>query len=133
MSIRRVVPNITSDRPAETVEFFVTLLEFEVAMDLGWVATLAARANPTAQLTILRREPGAPGGTPGGDPALQPPQVSIEVDDVDAVHATAVERGFDVAYPVTDEPWGVRRFFVTDPNGVVVNVLAHAGERDRAG
>ena len=28
-------------------------------------------------------------------------------------------------YPLTDEPWGVRRFFTRDPNGVVVNVLSH--------
>jgi hypothetical protein len=25
----------------------------------------------------------------------------------------------------SDEPWDVRRFFVRDPNGVVVNVLQH--------
>jgi hypothetical protein len=28
-------------------------------------------------------------------------------------------------YPLSDEPWGVRRFFVQDPSGTVVNVLAH--------
>ena len=32
-----------------------------------------------------------------------------------------------VAYPLTDEPWGVRRFFVEDPGGTIVNVLAHIG------
>jgi hypothetical protein len=25
----------------------------------------------------------------------------------------------------TEEPWGARRFFVRDPNGVVVNVVGH--------
>ena len=34
--VSRAVPNIRSDRPAETREFFVDLLGFEVAMDLGW-------------------------------------------------------------------------------------------------
>jgi len=36
-------------------------------------------------------------------------------------------------YPLTDEPWGVRRFFVRDPNGVVLNVMSHrpsAASRD---
>jgi hypothetical protein len=30
-------------------------------------------------------------------------------------------------YPLTDEPWGVRRFFVRDPNGMIVNVVSHKG------
>jgi len=47
------------------------------------------------------------------------------VDDVDAVHAEAIRRGLDVVHPLTDEPWGVRRFFVRDPNGHVVNILSH--------
>jgi hypothetical protein len=33
--------------------------------------------------------------------------------------------GLRVVYPLTDEAWGVRRFFVEDPGGSVVNVLAH--------
>jgi uncharacterized glyoxalase superfamily protein PhnB len=53
------------------------------------------------------------------------PQMSIEVDNVDEVHARAVERGLKIVRPLADEPWGVRRFFVADPNGVVINVLSH--------
>jgi catechol 2,3-dioxygenase-like lactoylglutathione lyase family enzyme len=56
------------------------------------------------------------------------PAVSIEVDDVDAVHAEAVRRGLRVVHPLTDEPWGVRRFFVEDPDGHVINVLTHRGQ-----
>jgi uncharacterized glyoxalase superfamily protein PhnB len=51
--------------------------------------------------------------------------MTIEVDDVDAVHSKAFGLGLRVVYPLTDEPWGVRRFFVTDPNGVVINVMIH--------
>ena len=32
----------------------------------------------------------------------------------------------EIVHPLTEEPWGVRRFFVRDPTGVVVNVVAHA-------
>lgn len=38
--------------------------------------------------------------------------MSIEVADVDEVHARAVERGLQIVYPLTDEPWGIRRFFL---------------------
>ena len=53
------------------------------------------------------------------------PGISVEVGDVDAVHAEAVERGLEIAYPLRDEPWGVRRFMLRDPSGTVVNVLSH--------
>ena len=113
MTIERTVPNIRSDRAAETRDFFVELLGFEVAMDLGWVVTVASPTNPSAQATIISND----------DPAA--PGISVEVDDADAVHAGAVERGLEIAYPLRDEEWGVRRFMLREPSGTVVNVLSH--------
>ena len=56
------MPNIRSDRPAETREFFVDLLGFEVAMDIGWVVTVASPANPAIQVNVISNEdPSAPG------------------------------------------------------------------------
>ena len=52
-------------------------------------------------------------------------RAAIEVDDVDAAYATMVERGAEIVHPLQDESWGVRRFFVRDPNGRVVNVVRH--------
>jgi len=46
---------------------------------------------------------------------------------VDAVYAKAVARGLTIVYPLTTEPWGVRRFFVVDPNGLVLNLMSHRG------
>ena len=31
----------------------------------------------------------------------------------------------NIAYPLADEPWGVRRFFVRDPFGKLVNIVSH--------
>jgi uncharacterized glyoxalase superfamily protein PhnB len=109
----RAVPNIRSDRPEETRAFFVDVLGFEVAMDIGWVTTVTSPANPSAQVNIISNDdPSAPG-------------ISVGVDDVDAVHARAVEMGLEIAYPLRDEPWGVRRFMLREPSGTVVNVVAH--------
>jgi catechol 2,3-dioxygenase-like lactoylglutathione lyase family enzyme len=113
VTIRRAVPNIRSDRPAETRDFFVELFGFEVAMDMDWVVTIASPDNPSVQVTIV-----------GGDD-MAAPGITVEVADVDAVHAEAVERGFEIAYPLRDEEWGVRRFMLRDPSGTVVNVLSH--------
>ena len=113
VKVSRAVPNLRSDRPAETRDFFVELLGFEVVMDLGWVATVASPTNPSAQVTIIGND----------DPAA--PGISVEVEDVDAVHARAIERGLEIAYPLRDEEWGVRRFMLREPSGTVVNVLSH--------
>jgi catechol 2,3-dioxygenase-like lactoylglutathione lyase family enzyme len=113
MTPSRAVPNIKSDRPAETRDFFVDLLGFEVAMDLDWVVTVASPANPSAQVTII------------GNDDMAAPGISVGVDDVDAVHAQAVEQGLEIAYPLRDEEWGVRRFMLREPSGTLVNVVSH--------
>jgi uncharacterized glyoxalase superfamily protein PhnB len=53
------------------------------------------------------------------------PDLSVEVDDVDAAYALMRERGAEIVHPLCDEEWGVRRFLVRDPGGRVVNVLGH--------
>ena len=79
--IRRAVPNIRSSRPAETRDFFVDLLGFQVTMDLGWITTVASPTNPSVQVAIV------------GNDDMAAPGISVEVADVDAVHADAVARG----------------------------------------
>jgi catechol 2,3-dioxygenase-like lactoylglutathione lyase family enzyme len=113
MTASRAVPNIRSDRPADTRDFFVKLLGFDVAMDLGWVVTVTSPANSSAQVNIIGNDdPSAPG-------------ISVGVPDVDAVHERAVEQGLEIEYPLRDEDWGVRRFMLREPSGTVVNVVAH--------
>lgn len=116
MSIKRIVPDITSERMDESRKFYADFLGMDLTMDMGWIATFVSRSQPAAQITLIQ-----PSAAP-----VPNPNISIEVEDVDAVHEKAVESGQPIVYPLTDEPWGVRRFFVTDPNGVVINVMSHA-------
>jgi catechol 2,3-dioxygenase-like lactoylglutathione lyase family enzyme len=116
VTISRAVPNIRSERPAETRDFFVDLLGFEVVMDIGWVVTVASPTNPSAQVTIV------------GNDDMAAPGISVEVGDVDAAHAKAEEQGFEIVYPLRDEEWGVRRFMLREPSGTVVNVLSHRSD-----
>ena len=53
------------------------------------------------------------------------PELSIEVDDVDTAFERMKAAGFAIEYGPVDESWGVRRFYVRDPFGKLVNVLAH--------
>jgi uncharacterized glyoxalase superfamily protein PhnB len=75
--------------------------------------TLASPDDPAVQLTIISNDD------------MAAPGISIGVPDVDAVHAKAVERGLEIAYPLRDETWGVRRFMLREPNGTVFNVVSH--------
>ena len=109
MTVRRVVPNLVSRDMHASRAFFGDLLGLDVVMDLGWIVTYASPRYPTAQISV------SPGHVLSGEQMR--PYLSIEVEDVDAVHAAAVSRGYEVVHPLTDEPWGVRRFFVASLAG----------------
>ena len=116
MAVRRVVANIACADPGALAGFYADLFGLELAMDLGWIATLTGGGTAPLHLS-LASEGGS--GTPV-------PGISIEVDDLDAVHRRALSRGLTVDYGPVEEPWGVRRFYLRDPAGTLVNVLAHA-------
>ena len=115
MVVKRIVANVAAE-PIEPVRrFYAELFDLEVVMDHGWLLTLASGESARTQVGIASQ-----GGS--GTPV---PDLSIEVDDVDAVYARAKASGHDVAYELTDEPWGVRRFYLRDPTGKLLNVLSH--------
>jgi catechol 2,3-dioxygenase-like lactoylglutathione lyase family enzyme len=113
--INRVVAYADGDELGASRGFYVEVLGFEVAME-DPVLGLTSPTNPSAQVLIPARgmeNPQPRFGVDVGDP-----------DAVDAAHCEAVRRGLRVVYPLRTERWGVRRFFVEDPGGTVVNMLA---------
>jgi predicted enzyme related to lactoylglutathione lyase len=116
MIIKRIVANIATPSVQELQAFYVALFDLDVVMDMGWIATLASGETAPVQISFASE-----GGS--GTPV---PDLSIEVDDVEAVYARARDAGHNVFYPLTDEPWGVRRFYLYDPAGKLLNVLAHS-------
>ncbi len=115
VTVRRIVADFAVDDPAEMAAFYRALFDLDVLMDQGWIVTLGNDVQAQVQISLA-----AEGGS--GAPV---PDVSIEVDDLEEVHARALAAGAQITYPLTQEPWGVRRFFVRDPAGRVINVLAH--------
>jgi len=116
--INRIVPNIYSNHVEGCKYFYTVFLEMDLIMDMGWIVTVASKSNPTAQITVLKYE---------GKEQLNNDTtfLSIEVSDVDKFYNKAKELNCEIVYPITDEPWGVRRFFIKDPNGATINILAH--------
>ncbi|MFE2039479.1 VOC family protein [Streptomyces sp. NPDC059477] len=120
MSVRRVVPNVRveSEEAMRAHRDFYGLLGLAEVMNMGWVTTLASPTWPTAQISFFTEERTAP----------VVPDLSVEVEDIDAVYAQVRAAGAEVVRGIRDEEWGVRRFFVRAPNGWVVNVLSHRAE-----
>jgi catechol 2,3-dioxygenase-like lactoylglutathione lyase family enzyme len=114
MAVRRIMPYYESPDLEATRVFYTRVLGLEEGTFGGGYVGFG---SGQAQVVF------AP---PGVEQVL--PDMGVDVDSreaVDAAHAEAVGAGHEVIYGPVDEPWGVRRFFVRDPQGVVISVLAH--------
>ena len=114
------MPVLTTDDPAAARAFYEGFLGFRVAMDEDGMLMLASTSTPTTQVIITWRSASAV------DPALLDVDISIEVADVDAAHDHARAAGLEIVRGLRDERWGIRRFFVRDPTGRIINVASHA-------
>jgi catechol 2,3-dioxygenase-like lactoylglutathione lyase family enzyme len=114
MTVRRVVPILTVPDMEVSRDAYVRILGLREVMNHGWIVTLADDELRN-QVSLMTKDATAPVN----------PTVSIEVDDVDAAYQAAVDAGLRIVHPLSDEEWGVRRFFFSDPSGNVVNVLSH--------
>jgi catechol 2,3-dioxygenase-like lactoylglutathione lyase family enzyme len=114
MAVKRIKPNIRSDRFDESRAFYNGVIGLDGGDGLDWILFFGTD-QPEVQLSVMKLD----------IKANVHPEVSIEVDDVDDVYARAVAAGAEIVYPLSDEDWGLRRFFVRDPNGAVINVTEH--------
>jgi catechol 2,3-dioxygenase-like lactoylglutathione lyase family enzyme len=116
MVVNRIMANIAAESIDPAHAFYADVLGLRIVMDHGWIVTFAAEGSAAPQVSIATE-----GGS--GTPV---PDLSIEVDNLDEVYQRVVARGIAVEYGPANEPWGVRRFYVRDPFGRLVNILTHA-------
>ena len=115
MKVKRIVMDADVADPAAAVSFYRDILGLDVTMDMGWIATYGSDELMTVQISFMTE-----GGS--GTPV---PDLSVEVDDLDAALALVKKAKIAIEYGPVNEPWGVRRFFVRDPFGKLVNILVH--------
>jgi catechol 2,3-dioxygenase-like lactoylglutathione lyase family enzyme len=115
VKVKRIVPNVTAANPADAAEFYESIFELKLVMDNDWIRTYASDATTTAQISIASQ-----GGS--GTPV---PDLSIEVDDLETAIQRIEAADVEIEYGPVDEPWGVRRLYVRDPFGMLINVLQH--------
>jgi predicted enzyme related to lactoylglutathione lyase len=81
---------------------------------LGWVARLTS-ADGKAAVQLVTRDATA----------AEDSVISVATNDIDSAYAEAQERGYEIVHPLTNEAWGLRRFFVRAPDGNVINITSH--------
>src|SRR5471032_3480147 len=115
MQVTLIVTNIATVDIEAAKAFYSGVLGLAVVMDHGWIVTLAGAGQAVPQISFASE-----GGS--GTPV---PDLSIEVDDLDEVHRRLLAARVALEYGPVSEPWGVRRLFVRDPFGRLLNILSH--------
>ncbi|WP_334106323.1 VOC family protein [Methylobacillus sp.] len=115
MKVKRIIANISAPEPAAADSFYRNILGLELVMDHGWIRTYAGSSKMTVQVSFASQG--------GSDTPV--PDISIEVDDLAEVLRRVRAACIPVEYGPVSEPWGVRRFYVRDPLGRLLNILEH--------
>lgn len=117
MRVKRIVPDLLTQDPAGLAAFYNALLGTDTVMQAGFIATIQGQAHQPIQLSLAQE----------GGSGTDLPVMSIEVDDLNEAFARARRLGAEITYGPVTEPWGVRRFYLRDPAGHLVNILCHDG------
>ena len=111
----RITPNLRVADLDAARSFYADFLGLSTEeFNLGWVAR-HTDTDTGAHVQLVTRDETAP----------EDSVISVHTDDVDAAYEDACARGYDIVHPLVTEEWGVRRFFVRDPDGNVINVVGH--------
>ncbi|GGH14932.1 glyoxalase [Sphingobacterium alkalisoli] len=115
MKVKRIVTNVSTQQIDAANRFYGEVLGLDILMDYGWITSYGNTENMHVQIAFAME----------GGAGTDVPDVSIEVDDVEVAYARMKEYGYHVEYGPVDESWGVRRFYVRDPFGKLINILMH--------
>jgi catechol 2,3-dioxygenase-like lactoylglutathione lyase family enzyme len=115
VKVKRIVSNVATSDVDKASAFYEEVLGLKVLMDMGWIRTYGSSSKMTIQVSVMSQ-----GGSGTGVA-----DISIEVDNVEEALLRVRKAGIAVEYGPVTEPWGVRRFYVRDPFGKLINILQH--------
>ena len=115
MKVKRIVSNVATSDVDKAGVFYKEILGLKVLMDLGWIRTYGSSSKMTIQVSVMSE----------GGSGTAVPDMSIEVDNVEEALTRVRTAGIAIEYGPASEPWGVRRFYVRDPFGKLINILEH--------
>jgi len=122
MSVQRTLINICSDRLAQSRDFYVELLGFQVQYDSDWYVQLVCEDSPNVVIGIIQRDHELVPQTYRKNPTGM--YVTFVVDDVDASYRNAKSMGLTIVQQPRNEFYGQRRFLTVDPNGCLIDICS---------
>ena len=121
MKCTQYYPVVLTNDVGSTKSFYIDNLRFKVSFDADWYCHLQSAEDPNVNLAILQADHETiPAGFQGKIGGLI---LNFEVEDVDSEFKRAEEAGLPMVKTLTDEAFGQRHFIVSDPNGVMVDVI----------
>lgn len=115
MRVNRIITNLSVPDIAEARGFYTGYLGLATEeFNMGWVARYTS-PDTGANVQLVTRD-----ATAAEDSAI-----SVTTEDLDGAYEEAQRSGYEIVHPLTEEPWGVRRFFVRAPDGNIINVVNH--------
>ncbi|HEX9866569.1 MAG TPA: VOC family protein [Acidimicrobiia bacterium] len=119
MRVTGINANLPVTDIAAARDFYTDYLGLSVEeFNLGWVARYRSSSGE-ASVQLVTRDATAP----------EDSVISVHVGaGVDEAYTEAKRRGYEIVYPLTEEAWGVRRFFVRAPDGNLINLVSHSDE-----
>ena len=100
---QQVIPTLGVGDVASALEYYADVLGFSEAWRWGDPPDHAGLTLGTAEVHLSARAPNPGGGW-----------LYFIVPDVDALHATYLERGVDIGHEPRDQEWGMRELPVRD-------------------
>jgi predicted enzyme related to lactoylglutathione lyase len=115
MHVNRIIADLHVSDIGAAKSFYTDYLGLsDEEFNMGWVARYTS-PDTGANVQLVTRDADAP----------EDPVISVLTADVDGAYEEARQAGYEIVYPITTEPWGVRRFFVRAPDGNILNVVRH--------
>ncbi len=114
MKTSSVSAAFTTEKVAETRDFYVKHLGARVTFDCGWYVSLDFGQGAGSLQFMSPQQPEHTLAHPAGL------IYNICVTDVDHEYARLTEAGLAVIVPLEDHPWGDRGFAIQDPNEIVL-------------
>jgi catechol 2,3-dioxygenase-like lactoylglutathione lyase family enzyme len=125
MKILDHYPLITTPAMAACRDFYVRHFGAAVGFEASWFVYLqCALPDSQAAWSIAFMTPDHPTRPPGPDAFDGKGMIfTLQVEDAAAAHAELAASGVKIVYPLTQEPWGQRRFTCQDPAGTLLDIV----------
>jgi uncharacterized glyoxalase superfamily protein PhnB len=122
MTVVDTYPLFTVSHLRESREFFIRHFGMQVVFEASWVAMLSLSNAGSISVGLMSSDhPSSPPGPEVFDGRGM--ILTLQVDDARALHTSLMAAGVPITHSLTDAPWGQRRFVVTDPSGIFVDVV----------